>query len=79
MIKKLCFVLIILFLLSACSTHKQVMETNYRCSSSSYTVREPVEVIYKDTTYTTIYKPYTYTKSKYIKKPYSKCDSDLCK
>lgn len=47
--------------------------------STSYTVSTPVEVIYKDTTYTTVYEPKTYTSTKYSRKPYDACTkAELC-
>lgn len=50
------------------------------CQGSSYTVRKPIEVIYKDTTYTTVYEPKTYTTTRYIRKPYNNCTrGELCK
>ena len=47
--------------------------------TTSYTVRKPVEVIYENTTYTTVYEPKTYTTITHERKPYNKCEnSDLC-
>lgn len=47
--------------------------------TTSYTVSKPVEVIYKDITYTTVYEPKTYEEVSYSRKPYNKCEnSDLC-
>jgi len=54
---------------------------NNECNtcSTSYTVSKPVEVIYKDTTYTTVYEPKTYEEVSYSRKPYNSClNSDLC-
>ena len=46
---------------------------------SSYTVRKPVEVIYENTTYTTVYEPKVYTTITHERKPYNRCEnSDLC-
>ena len=49
------------------------------CNSctKSYTVSEPVEVVYKNVTYTTVYEPKTYSNTTYVKKPYS-CQDGLC-
>lgn len=55
--------------------------TNNNCNTctTSYTVRKPVEVIYENTTYTTVYEPKTYTTVTHERKPYNKCEnSDLC-
>jgi hypothetical protein len=49
-------------------------------ASSNYTVQEPVEVIYRQTTYQTVYEPKTYATTKYVKKPYNHCTkAELCK
>lgn len=65
--------------------NNRVYTTNYSynsgCStcSTSYTVSKPVEVIYKDVTYTTVYEPKTYEEVSYSRKPYNSCiNSDLC-
>lgn len=85
--------LIAILSLCACASEKTVEIQGYEtygytshttyssCDScsSSYTVREPVEVIYKDVTYTTVYEPKTYQSVKYTRKPYDRCDTDLCK
>lgn len=55
--------------------------TNNTCNTctTSYTVSKPVEVIYKDITYTTVYEPKTYERVSYSRKPYNSCtNSDLC-
>lgn len=46
--------------------------------SKSYTVSEPVEVVYKNVTYTTVYEPKTYSNTTYVKKPYSCQEGGLC-
>ncbi len=46
--------------------------------SKSYTVSEPVEVVYKNVTYTTVYEPKTYSNTTYVKKPYSCKEGELC-
>jgi len=54
---------------------------NNECNtcSTSYTISKPVEVIYKDVTYTTVYEPKTYEEVSYSRKPYNSCtNSDLC-
>ena len=48
------------------------------CGSHSYTVSEPVEVVYKNVTYTTVYEPKTYSNTTYVKKPYSCPNGNLC-
>lgn len=45
----------------------------------SYTVSEPVEVVYKNTTYKTVYEPKTFSSTAYVKKPYTCNQGDLCK
>ncbi len=45
----------------------------------TYTVSEPVEVIYKNTTYKTIYEPKTYSSTAYVKKPYSCVEGSNCR
>lgn len=84
-----------LILLSACTYYEvegiqptqKVQETKpvvtyyNECStcSTSYTVSKPVEVIYKDITYTTVYEPKTYQQVSYSRKPYDPClNSNLC-
>lgn len=66
--KKILFLLLPL-LVSACAT-----ETCSTCTASR-TVRRPVEVIYENITYTTIYEPKTYKTVTYEKKPYNKCEA----
>lgn len=58
--------------LTACVQHK-----DYRCvypncydGALQYTVSEPVETIYKNTTYTTVYVPETYATTTYTKCKY---------
>ncbi len=48
------------------------------CGSHSYTVSEPVEVVYKNVTYTTVYEPKTYSNTTFVKKPYSCPNGNLC-
>ena len=48
------------------------------CGAHSYTVEEPVEVLYKNVTYTTVYEPKTYSETSYVKKPYSCPNGNLC-
>lgn len=46
--------------------------TNYGgCQPSEYTVRTPVEVVYKNTTYRTVYVPQTSQSVSYEKRPYN--------
>lgn len=47
--------------------------------STSYTVSKPVEVIYRDITYTTVYEPKTYESVSYSRKPYHCVAGELCK
>ncbi len=48
------------------------------CGPRSYTVEEPVEILYKNVTYTTVYEPKTYSETSYVKKPYSCPNGNLC-
>jgi hypothetical protein len=52
---------------------------NCNTCSTSYTVKKPVEVIYKNVTYTTVYEPKTYEKTTYERKPYDCVKGELCK
>lgn len=75
---KLFYVLPILAL-TACN-HTPNYCNEYRCDNyytghkayrgESYTVSKPVEVLYKNTTYTTVYEPRTYEEVSYERKPY---------
>lgn len=59
-------------LLTACN-HTPNYCNSYNCKMSrgeSYTISKPVEVIYKNTTYTTVYEPKTYEEVSYERKPY---------
>lgn len=47
------------------------------CQAKSYTVSEPVEILYKNTTYKTVYEPKTYSTVSYAKKPYT-CENNSC-
>lgn len=42
------------------------------CKSKVRETREPVEVIYKNTRYTTVYKPETYKDVRYTREPYAR-------
>lgn len=60
-------------------THNVSYYNECNTCSTSYTVSKPVEVIYKDITYTTVYEPKTYEEVSYSRKPYNSCtNSDLC-
>jgi len=48
------------------------------CQGSTYTVSEPVEVIYKNTTYRTVYEPKTFSTTTFVKKPYNCAEGTLC-
>lgn len=84
--KNILYSLLLIFSLTACTHYenRNVQQTNNcitpTCQGNSYTVRQPIEVIYKDTTYTTVYEPKTYMTTKYIRKPYNNCTrGELCK
>ena len=60
-------------------THNVSYYNECNTCTTSYTVSKPVEVIYKDITYTTVYEPKTYEEVSYSRKPYDSCtNSDLC-
>lgn len=67
--KKLILVLIVIFLLGCTNTNPN---NCYNCSSreESYTVSEPTEIIYRNTTYRTVYEPKTYREVSYERRPY---------
>lgn len=46
------------------------------CQPSEYTIKTPVEVLYKNTTYRTVYVPQTSQSTSYEKRPYNA--SELC-
>lgn len=91
--KKILAVAFLAFVLSACASqpvqpvqpqsvvqNKPVYQNDCYRKGSSYTVRKPVEVIYEDTTYTTVYEPKVYTTTKMVRKPYNNCErNNLCK
>ena len=61
------------------SVARPTYNDNCNTCSTSYTVSTPVEVIYKNTTYTTVYEPKTYTSTSYSRKPYDACTkAELC-
>lgn len=47
--------------------------------TQSYTVRTPVQVVYKNTTYTTVYEPKTFTKTSYETLPYNCVKGQICR
>ena len=50
------------------------------CIEEEYSTYQPVEVLYRKTTYKTVYIPTTYKQISYERKPYNKCDKEmLCK
>ncbi|MBR1399829.1 MAG: hypothetical protein IJ564_06635 [Alphaproteobacteria bacterium] len=51
------------------------------CPAREYTVRTPVQVVYKNTTYRTVYEPRTFETSSYETRPYNRaevCSSGNC-
>lgn len=51
------------------------------CPAREYTVRTPVQVVYKNTTYRTVYEPRTFESSSYETRPYNRaevCDGGNC-
>ena len=86
MIKKLSLFLVLL-VLSGCAS-KEVMPQQVlverpvnvcNTCTQSYTVRIPVQVVYKNTTYTTVYEPKTFTKTSYETVPYNCVKGQICK
>lgn len=87
--KKILSIIAILGLIGCASNEPVQSETYVQSSgvytsgcntcSTSYTVSKPVEVIYKDTTYTTVYEPRTYERSSYSRRPYHCVAGELCK
>lgn len=83
------YMLLMLFTLVGCASEKPtfqqqvlverpVVNTCNNCSSS-YTVRTPVSVMYRNTTYTTVYEPKTFTKTSYETLPYKCVEGELCR
>lgn len=51
------------------------------CPAREYTVRTPVQVVYKNTTYRTVYEPRTFETSSYETRPYNRaevCEGGNC-
>lgn len=59
----------LILLLSACST---TCDNCYYGREETYTVSQPVEVIYRKTTYRTVYEPKTYKEITTERRPYRK-------
>lgn len=87
MIKKLSLFLVLL-VLSGCASkevipqqvlvERPVVNACDNCTRS-YTVRTPVQVVYKNTTYTTVYEPKTFTRTTYETVPYNCVKGQICK
>lgn len=86
MIKKLSLFLVLL-VLSGCASEKPMPQQVLverpvnvcNTCSRSYTVRTPVQVVYKNTTYTTVYEPKTFTKTSYETVPYNCVKGQICR
>ena len=87
MIKKLSLMLVLLTLVGCASeqpmpqqvlVERPIVNTCTTCSNS-YTVRTPVQVLYKNTTYTTVYEPKTFTKTSYETVPYNCAKGQICR
>ena len=66
---------------SSCSASSAaVVETgdNAPCKTTIRETREPVEVVYKKTTYRTVYEPKTYEDVSYEKEPYTGYKREGC-
>ncbi len=51
------------------------------CPAKEYTVRTPVKVVFKNTTYRTVYEPRTYESTSYETRPYNRaevCNNGEC-
>ena len=51
------------------------------CQAREYTVRTPVKVVYKNTTYRTVYEPRTFETTAYETRPYNRaevCEGNNC-
>ena len=51
------------------------------CPAKEYTVRTPVKVVYKNTTYRTVYEPRTFESTSYETRPYNRaevCEGGNC-
>ena len=46
------------------------------CAPQEYTVRTPVQVVYQNTTYRTVYEPKTFQSTSYETRPY--CAGNIC-
>ncbi len=60
---------------------QQQLPCDSGCPSKQYTVRTPVRVVYKATTYHTVYEPRTYETTAYETRPYNRaevCESGNC-
>lgn len=82
MMSKVLGAMVVVTMMSACSSSREIVYTDHNCNTctTSYTVSKPVEVIYKDVTYTTVYEPKTYKSTSFTRKPYNKCvEKDLCR
>lgn len=78
--KKLLLGIFLILVLTACAQNRYTYRDQCdrqacysKLAASQYTVRKPVEIIYEDTTYTTVYEPKTYVETRKVKKPYTNC------
>lgn len=65
--KKILSVIVVLLMLVGCSS---MCDNCYYGQEQSYTVSQPVEVIYRNTTYRTVYEPKTYKEVTLERRPY---------
>ena len=69
--KKILSVLAIILCLGGCAN---------MCGECEYTSTQPVEIVYRKTTYKTVYVPKTYKYITYERKPYNRCEQEkLCR
>lgn len=62
----------VVLVLSACANTTN--ENTYYGREQSYTVSQPVEIIYRNTTYRTVYEPKTYKEVTLERRPYNSDD-----
>jgi hypothetical protein len=69
------------YVVTPTTTYVSTVANTNTCTtcSNSYTVRTPVEVLYKNTTYTTVYEPKTFTRTSYERVPYNCAKGQICK
>ena len=63
-----------------CTSNENTRCLNCANRIETFTVSEPTEIIYRNTTYKTIYEPRTYKEISYERRPYRECiKKEYCK